>query len=81
MYVFFLEMPSINRQMVAELFVVLLISITLNKDLSGSKKALLIMFGIGIVLSHYSLTYIYIAFLVISIIMIYFFRHRPVIRP
>lgn len=74
--VFFLEMPSINRQMIAELFIVLLISLILYEVITGPKKVLLILFGIGIIISHYSLTYIYIGFLIISIIMVYLFRRR-----
>ncbi len=75
-YVFFLEMPSINRQMIAELFIVLLISLILNEVITGSKKVLLILFGIGIIVSHYSLTYIYMGFLIIAIVMIYWFRRK-----
>jgi len=75
-FVFFLEMPSICRQMVAELFCVLLIMLIMDREATGSKKALFVIFGASLVVSHYSLSYLYMAFLVLSLIMLYLLREK-----
>lgn len=75
-YVFFLEMPSIERQMVAELFCVLLIMLIVDRETTGSKKALFILFGASLVVSHYSLSYLYVAFLILSLIMLHLLREK-----
>ena len=55
------------RQQIAELFYVLLFIILLKQDMSPVKKnVLLIVFGVGLVLSHYSLTYIFLLTLLLS---------------
>jgi uncharacterized membrane protein len=60
------------RQQIAELFYVLLLLILIRKDFSPFKKnVLLIVFGAALVLSHYSLTYIFL-FTIISVFMISF---------
>jgi uncharacterized membrane protein len=49
------------RQEIAELFFVLLFLILLKKEIAPLKRnVLLIIFGTGLVLSHYSLTYIFL---------------------
>jgi uncharacterized membrane protein len=58
---------SLNRQIVAELFLVLSIFILLDKKISINKRrSLLIVFGVALVVSHYSLMYIYL--ILISIV-------------
>ena len=73
-YVFFLLMPSGNRQMIAELFFVLLIMLIMDKQITSSGKILFILFGASLVVSHYSLSYIFITFLILSIIMLYIYK-------
>lgn len=54
---------SLNRQIVAEFFFVLSIFILLDKKMSVSKRRLLlVIFGAALVVSHYSLTYLYLAY-------------------
>ncbi len=54
---------SINRQIVATLFLVLSVFILLSKNMPlGKRRILLIIFGTAIAFSHYSLMYIYLAF-------------------
>jgi uncharacterized membrane protein len=61
------EPLSVNRQIVAEFFLVLSIFILLDKKISiGKRRLLLIVFGAALVVSHYSTMYIYL-FLVFSI--------------
>jgi uncharacterized membrane protein len=68
-YTFFLIMPSLARQMVGQLFFVLLIMLLLDEQSSVQKKLLFILFGVGLIVSHYSLSYIFMAFLIISLII------------
>ena len=75
-YVFYLTMTSLARQMVAELFFVLLIMLIIDKQITSSRKILFILFGASLVVSHYSLSYIFMAFLILSVIMLYKFKER-----
>lgn len=75
-YVFYLIMPSVGRQMVAELFSVLLIMLVVDREATGSRKALFIVFGASLVVSHYSLAYIYVGFLVLSLIILLLLKER-----
>lgn len=61
---FFTDMVMLNRQEIAFLMFMLLVSIILDKQMSARIRSLLIVFfGVGIILSHYSTTYIVIIFL------------------
>lgn len=62
---FFLEMPTLARQEIAELFLVLLILLMIDKEMDKIKRSiLLIIFGISLVISHYGTSYIYMFCLV-----------------
>lgn len=74
--VFFLIMTSLARQMVAELFFLLLIMLIIDKQITSSRKILFILFGASLVVSHYSLSYIFMAFLILSVIVLYIFKER-----
>jgi uncharacterized membrane protein len=64
-FAFYLAMPSITRQEVAELFVVLVILVITSKYVPESKKAaLVILFIGGVVVSHYATSYIFLFYLV-----------------
>jgi uncharacterized membrane protein len=75
-YVFSLTMTSLCRQMIAELFYVLLIMLVLDKQITGGKKLLFILFGAGMIVSHYALSYIVIAFMVLSLVILYLIKER-----
>ena len=63
---FFTEMPTLARQEIAELFLVLLIMLILNKEMKSTHKSiLLIVFSSALILSHYSIAYIYMGFLAV----------------
>lgn len=67
---FFGELIGLNRQIVAELFLMLSILLWLNKTVPvGKKRLLLIIFGAGIAVSHYTIAIVYI--MLISIIVIF----------
>jgi uncharacterized membrane protein len=57
---------SLNRQIVGEFFFVLSIFTLLSKKISINKRRLLLtIFGAGLVVSHYSLMYIYLVFVLL----------------
>lgn len=64
------EMISLARQMIAQLFFVLLLVLMLNKEISRVKKyGLYVIFAFSLIVSHYGLSYIYM-FILISIFII-----------
>ena len=61
------EMVSLARQEIAELFLVLLMLLMVDKNMNKAKRAgLSIIFGFSIVVSHYGLSYIYLFSLVFA---------------
>jgi len=70
--VFYTEMLGLNRQMVAELFFVLLLLVVLNKKMKPpSKMVCFMIFSFGLVTSHYGLSQFFLFF--ISLIFISLF--------
>jgi len=62
--VFFTELVVLARQMVGELFYVLLFLTIFDKKLNGpSKWFLFVAFSFGIIVSHYAMSYIFLAFI------------------
>jgi uncharacterized membrane protein len=62
---FYSDMSFLNRQEIAFLFLALMLYVIFSKALSPSmKRALFLIFGIGMVLSHYSTTYTVVAILI-----------------
>lgn len=58
---FFQQMPQLGRQEIAEFFLVLILLLFINDSLDKMKKAILILiFSVGLIVSHYGLSYIYI---------------------
>jgi uncharacterized membrane protein len=69
-YVFFSNMIQLARQEIASLFLALLILLMIDKKLEGKKRAFLfITFGFMLVVSHYSLFFVY-AFFFVTILII-----------
>jgi uncharacterized membrane protein len=61
---FYVQMTTLARQEVAELFFVLLILLLVSKEMNKMiQSALLIAFGLSLVVSHYGVTYIAVLFL------------------
>lgn len=80
-WTFFTDMLALCRQQVAELFLGLsLVLLVDNKMLASQKTPLLVIFGLSIVVSHYALSYIYIFYLILSLILLYFMQSRMAIR-
>jgi uncharacterized membrane protein len=78
--VFYGEMLALARQQIAELFLVLLILLMINKSMDKIKRSLLfIVFGISLVVSHYGLSYIYM-FCLISAWLILVLADNPAMQ-
>ncbi len=64
---FYLEMPELARQEVAEFFCVLLILVLLSNEMNEAvQSALFTVFGLSMVVSHYGLTYVIVFFFFVT---------------
>ncbi len=78
--VFFVSMIQLARQQIAELFLVLLILLMVDKRINESKRSILyIIFGFSLAVSHYGLSYIYM-FSLISVYPILFLIENQTIQ-
>jgi uncharacterized membrane protein len=69
---FYTEMLGLNRQMVAELFFVLLLLVILNKKMkTPSKMTCFMIFSFGLVASHYGLSEIFLFFISLPLILLF----------
>lgn len=74
---FYTEMLGLNRQIVAELFFVLLLVVVLNKKMKPpSKMVCFIVFSFGLVTSHYGLSEIFLFFIFLTFISLFVVK-RP----
>ena len=75
---FFTEMLALNRQMIAELFFVLLLLTLLTPKLSqGSKFVAFALFSFGLIFSHYALAEIFLFFILAAWAVSTFYIKRP----
>jgi uncharacterized membrane protein len=73
---FFTEMLGLNRQMIAELFLVLLLLVILNKELGSLNKFVCFgIFGSALIVSHYALAEIFLFFIFVALIFFIAFKH------
>ncbi|HYC20642.1 MAG TPA: DUF2206 domain-containing protein [Candidatus Bathyarchaeia archaeon] len=84
LFTFFTEMPSLARQEIAELFLVLLLMLLVDKRVgSEAGKPLLYticaIFAASVVVSHYALALIFITYLVVAWLML-FLVDNPAMR-
>jgi uncharacterized membrane protein len=64
-----IEMLSLARQMIGELFLVLSIFLIVDREIPSQKKRILfLIFGAAIVVSHYAISYFYILLVVLAFI-------------
>jgi uncharacterized membrane protein len=61
---FYAVMTQLMRQEIAELFVVLLILLIIEEKMKNQKYLLFAIFGFGLVVSHYSLAFLYVVLLI-----------------
>ena len=71
-FTFYTLIPALARQGIAELFLVLLIMLMIDKDMNKIKNAFLfIVFGISLVISHYGVSYIYMFCLIAAWLILF----------
>jgi uncharacterized membrane protein len=71
-----LELLQLARQQIAEIFLVLLVLLMVDKKMTGRKLSILsIVFGLSLVVSHYGLSYIYL-FLIVGALLVSFLINR-----
>ena len=77
-FTFYTEMISLARQQIAEIFLMLTILVMIDKAMNRARWALLLgTFGIGMIVSHYGLSYIYLSALVPAWLLLVFSENLP----
>lgn len=72
---FYTEMIGLSRQMIGELFLVLLFMVLLSRKMDQFKSNLcFIVFGAALVVSHYAVSYIFIIFIAFAWVSSYIYR-------
>jgi uncharacterized membrane protein len=67
---FYLGMPGLVKQMIGEVFFVLLILLLVDQKQSvQTRRILSLIFGAGLIVSHYALAYIYLGFIIVTFII------------
>ncbi len=75
---FYTEMTALNRQMIAELFFVLLLLVLLNKKLKIEVKFLsFALFSFALIFSHYALAEIFLLLIFVAWAISAFYLRRP----
>lgn len=78
-FTFYTEMLALARQQIAELFLVLLVMLMVDKNMDKAKNSFLfIVFSISLAVSHYGLSYIYMICLIIVWLMLVAGENRAV---
>ena len=80
-FTFYTEMLALARQQIAELFLVLLVMLMVDKNIDKAKRSFLfIVFNISLAVSHYGLSYIYMFCLITVWLMLVADENRAVKR-
>jgi uncharacterized membrane protein len=83
LFTFFGEMPALARQEIAELFLTLLLVLIVDKYQFIARKksayALYAIFAISLIISHYALAFIYLAYVIIAWLLL-FLVDNPALR-
>jgi uncharacterized membrane protein len=67
---FYAVMTQMMRQEIAELFVVLMILLIIEKKMTNTKYLLFVIFGFGLIVSHYGLSFLYIVLLIPALLLL-----------
>jgi uncharacterized membrane protein len=71
MSVFYAEMLGLNRQIIAELFLVLLLLVILSKNIKPLNKMILFtIFSVALITSHYAIAEIFLIFLSLGFVLL-----------
>lgn len=78
-FTFYTEMLALARQQIAELFLILILFLIIDKNMNKIKRSLLyIIFAFSIIVSHYGISYIFMALLIYVWAIFYAFkRYKP----
>lgn len=72
---FFTVLPAVARQEIASIFLALILIVGLEEKIRGySKSILMVLFGFGLVVSHYGMAYVFLLIIGASILILIFFR-------
>ena len=71
---FYIELLSITREMTAELFLIVILLLFFERKFKQSLILLMILFSMGLVFSHYSTSYFFIAALIVVTLILGFFN-------
>jgi uncharacterized membrane protein len=78
MPMFIMDMAQLGRQQISELFFVLVILLMVDRNLTLIQRtALIIIFGFGVVVSHYGMGTGYIGYLIFGVLVLIFIKSRP----
>jgi uncharacterized membrane protein len=73
---FFSEMLGLNRQIIAELFFVLLLVVILNEKIKPVNKMMcFVIFSFGLITSHYALALIFLFFISFTVVSLIVLKH------
>ncbi|MCL0050597.1 DUF2206 domain-containing protein [Dehalococcoidia bacterium] len=76
---FFTAMLALARMQIAKLFFALSILLLLDKEMAATKRAaLLIIFGFSVIVSHYGLSYFYMGYLLLALLLLSLARSSAV---
>ena len=67
-YVFYTQMISLARQEIAEIMILILIMIIISKKELSKRRILLVFIGVGLITSHYGLSYLFMFLLLFAYI-------------
>ena len=71
---FYIELLSLTREMIAELFLIVILLIFFERKFKPSLILLMMLFSMGLVFSHYSTAYFFIVALVVVILILGLFN-------
>lgn len=71
---FYIEMLSLTREMIAEIFLVALLFLVFNRKFKANFLILFLLMGLGLIVSHYSTNYVFIFFFISVILIITIFN-------
>ena len=81
-HTFFSGMLDLARQQIAELFFALSILLLLDREMATTKRAaLLIIFGLSVVVSHYGISYFYLFYLILAYLLLSIVRINTLVNP
>jgi uncharacterized membrane protein len=71
---YYIELLSLTREMTAELFLIVILLLFFERKFKPNLILLMILFSMGLVFSHYSTAYFFIAALIVGTLILGFFN-------